>query len=63
MKPTIFSQVNHQSVIAQEKIFGPIQCIIPYNQAQDAIQMAHESPFGLRAAVFGAQDRAVAVAR
>jgi len=50
--------------IAQEEIFGPVLCIIPYDTEQEAIDIANDSIFGLSGAVYSADpDRAKAAAR
>ncbi len=62
--PTVFDQVTNDMTIAQEEIFGPVLVIIAYDDEEDAIRQANESPYGLSGAVWSAdQDRAVAVAR
>ena len=46
-QPTIFSEVNNQMTIAREEIFGPVLCILPYNDEEEAIQIANDTPYGL----------------
>ncbi|WP_289031266.1 aldehyde dehydrogenase family protein [uncultured Paraglaciecola sp.] len=58
--PTIFSEVSNDMAIAQEEIFGPVLCIIPYNNIEDAIVQANDTPFGLASAVYAA-DRTEAM--
>jgi len=53
IQPTIFSDVKNAMVIAQEEIFGPVLCIIPYKTLDEAVSIANDSPFGLSAAVWG----------
>jgi len=62
VKPTIFSHVNNQMTIAREEIFGPVLCILPYADEDDAIAIANDTPYGLSAYVSGSQERAVRVA-
>lgn len=63
VKPTVFGQVKPESRIAQEEIFGPVLCIIPYRDEADAIRIANGTPYGLSGAVWSAdQDRAKRVA-
>ena len=50
--PTLFANVDNLSVIAQEEIFGPVVCVIPYEDLDDAIRLANESKYGLVGAVF-----------
>jgi len=50
--PTIFADVDNKMTIAQEEIFGPVLCIIPYNALEEAITMANDTVYGLAAAVY-----------
>ncbi len=64
VKPTVFANVSNDMVIAQEEIFGPVLCIIGYDDIDDAIAIANDSPFGLAGNVGGADLEACrAVAR
>lgn len=47
VKPTIFSPVNNQMKIAREEIFGPVLCILPYQDEEEAIRIANDTPYGL----------------
>ncbi|MCX2934545.1 aldehyde dehydrogenase family protein [Mycobacterium sp. CVI_P3] len=60
---TLLTDVNPDSEIAQEEVFGPVLTVIPYDDEDDAVSIANNSIFGLSGAVLGAHDRAVAVAR
>ncbi len=63
-KPTIFSGVTTRMRIAQEEIFGPVLCIIPYDTVDDAVGIANDTLYGLGGHVQGtdlAQARAVAL--
>ncbi len=51
VKPTIFSDVRNDMTIAREEIFGPVLCILPYEDEDDAIRIANDSPYGLAAFV------------
>ena len=46
-EPTIFVNCNNQMTQAREEIFGPVQCVIPYDDEEEAIAMANDSPYGL----------------
>ncbi|HZE18379.1 MAG TPA: aldehyde dehydrogenase family protein, partial [Mycobacterium sp.] len=62
--PTLLSNVDPDSEIAQEEIFGPVLVVIPFDDDDDAVQIANNSIYGLAGAVFSRdQDRALAVAR
>lgn len=62
-RPTVFSDVCNDMVIAREEIFGPVLSIIPYDTEEEAVAIANDTIYGLDAAVFGSQERAEAVAR
>ncbi len=53
VKPTIFSQVRTDMRIAQEEIFGPVLCLIPYDTVEEAITIANHTVYGLGAHVQG----------
>jgi acyl-CoA reductase-like NAD-dependent aldehyde dehydrogenase len=52
VEPTIFSGVNNQMRIAREEVFGPVLSIIPFEDEEDAIAIANDSPYGLAAGVW-----------
>jgi len=52
MAPTILSNVDPDSKISQEEIFGPVLCIIPFDSHEEAIEIANDTEFGLVAGVF-----------
>jgi aldehyde dehydrogenase (NAD+) len=52
VKPTIFSNVTNDMVIAREEIFGPVLCILPYASEEEAIRIANDTPYGLAAYVW-----------
>jgi len=63
-RPTIFSDVTSAMRIAQEEIFGPVLCIMPYDDVDEAVAIANDTVFGLGGHVQGAdveQARAVAL--
>jgi acyl-CoA reductase-like NAD-dependent aldehyde dehydrogenase len=62
---TIFSDVRNDMRIAQEEIFGPVLCIIPYDGGDDeAVAIANDSPYGLSGGVWtGSVTRGLSVAR
>ncbi|NVK26163.1 MAG: aldehyde dehydrogenase family protein [Gammaproteobacteria bacterium] len=57
--PTIFANVDNSMRIAQEEIFGPVLCLIPYQDTEHAIAIANDTPFGLSARVW-ADDKSKA---
>ena len=61
---TVFADVDPDSVIAQEEIFGPVLSLMPFDDEDEAVAIANNSTYGLAGAVWSAdEDRAVAVAR
>ena len=55
--PSLFVDVDNSMTIAREEIFGPVLVVIPYEDDDDAVRIANDSPYGL------AGLRAVGVAR
>lgn len=63
VRPTVFSQVRSGMRIAQEEIFGPVLCLIPYADEADAIRIANDTVYGLGCHIQSADhDRACRVA-
>lgn len=60
---TLLTDVDPDSEIAQEEIFGPVLVVIPYDDDEDAVRIANNSAYGLSGGVFGSEERALAVAR
>lgn len=46
-KPTVFGNVKNSMTIAREEVFGPVLCIVPYEDEDDAVRIANDTPFGL----------------
>jgi aldehyde dehydrogenase (NAD+) len=51
VKPTIFTDVTNDMTIAREEIFGPVLVIMGYDDVEDAIRIANDTPYGLSAYV------------
>jgi len=51
-EPTVFANVDNNMAIAREEIFGPVLCVIPCDDEDDAVRIANDSPFGLGGAVY-----------
>jgi aldehyde dehydrogenase (NAD+) len=63
VEPTLFVDVDNSMTIAQEEIFGPVICLIAYDDEEDAIRIANDSTFGLSGNIFSADvERAKRVA-
>ncbi|HEX3963471.1 MAG TPA: aldehyde dehydrogenase family protein [Trebonia sp.] len=62
--PTLLTNVDPDSEIAQQEVFGPVSVLIPHDGDDDAVRIANNSIYGLSGAVYSAsQERALAVAR
>jgi aldehyde dehydrogenase (NAD+) len=53
VKPTVFVNVTNDMAIAREEIFGPVLCVITYENDEDAIRIANDTTYGLHAYVSG----------
>jgi aldehyde dehydrogenase (NAD+) len=63
VEPTLVVGVDNTAEIAREEVFGPVLVALPYDDEDDAVRIANDSPYGLSGAVYGADlDRAKAVA-
>lgn len=64
VRPTIFSSVTNEMTIAREEIFGPVLAILGYQDDEDAIRIANDTPYGLQAYIWSKDGaRADRVAR
>jgi aldehyde dehydrogenase (NAD+) len=64
VRPTVFSEVKPDMAIAQEEIFGPVLSIIPYEDEDEAAEIANSTIYGLDGGVWSADpERAKAFAR
>jgi len=62
--PTLLANVDPDSEIAQEEVFGPVLAVIAHDGDDDAVRIANNSIYGLSGAVFGGDEqRALSVAR
>jgi 5-carboxymethyl-2-hydroxymuconic-semialdehyde dehydrogenase len=50
--PTVFADVDNRMRIAQEEIFGPVACVIPFDDEADAIRLANDIAYGLSSYVW-----------
>jgi acyl-CoA reductase-like NAD-dependent aldehyde dehydrogenase len=64
VRPTVFSGVTRNMVIAREEIFGPVLVVLPVDSEDEAVEIANDSDYGLSGGVWSSDEqRAVAVAR
>jgi gamma-glutamyl-gamma-aminobutyraldehyde dehydrogenase len=54
VEPTLFSEVSNDMTIAREEIFGPVASLIPVADAEEALAVANDTPYGLAASVWTA---------
>jgi acyl-CoA reductase-like NAD-dependent aldehyde dehydrogenase len=64
VRPTLFADVDNSMRIAREEIFGPVIVVIPFDDDDDAVRIANDSPYGLGGGVWTAdEERGLATAR
>lgn len=64
VRPTVFSDVNNSMRIAREEIFGPVLAVIPFDDEEEAVAIANDTPYGLAAYVqTGSNERAARLSR
>jgi betaine-aldehyde dehydrogenase len=62
--PTVFADVDPDSELGQEEVFGPVLAVIPFTDEADALRIANATTYGLSGAVWaGDADHAIAFAR
>ena len=52
VEPTVFSGVQNAMKIAQEEIFGPVACVIPFKTEEEVIALSNESTYGLAGGIW-----------
>lgn len=52
VEPTVFADVRNEMEIAQEEVFGPVLAVIPFDDEEQAIQIANTTRYGLAAGVW-----------
>ncbi len=64
VRPTVFSGVTSDMVVAREEIFGPVLVVMPADGDDDAVRIANDSDYGLSGGVWSSdEERSIAVAR
>ena len=61
VRPTVFANVTPDMTIAQEEIFGPVLVIMPYEDEEDAVRIANDTPYGLGAYIAGDPAKAARI--
>lgn len=59
VQPTVFSDVTNSMTIAQEEIFGPVACVIPFDTVDEALSLANATPYGLGGGVWSSNVNTV----
>ncbi|WP_345795946.1 5-carboxymethyl-2-hydroxymuconate semialdehyde dehydrogenase [Castellaniella sp. MT123] len=52
VQPTVFADVDNRMSIAQDEIFGPVPCLIPFTDEAQAVAIANDTPYGLSSYVW-----------
>jgi aldehyde dehydrogenase (NAD+) len=64
LQPTVFADVRNDMRIAREEIFGPVLSVLPFDDVEQAVQIANDSPYGLGGAIYaGDTARALEIAK
>jgi betaine-aldehyde dehydrogenase len=62
-EPTVLVDVDHSMKVMRDETFGPVVGVMKVRDAEEAIRLANDSPYGLSGSVFGERDHAEQVAR
>lgn len=64
LEPTLLTNVSNEMEVAQNEIFGPVFCVIPFDDLDEAVAIANDSKYGLSGSIFTTdEEQALRVAR
>ena len=52
LQPAILTDIDNSTRVAQEEIFGPVVCVMPFEQEEDGLRLANDTPYGLSGSIW-----------